>query len=293
MIQAVLKNVGGTISTEFLDRYPGTTVTVSVYTGDGGLKVSGATATVDSVNTTISADVTVGDISVSLVDATSVKVGRRYGLGSLNGTQPRETVSVRYLSASTATLWGPVINDHSTGEALMGTRASYAVTSTQADALWWDGYAVFTPADGTDPQTEVVDCVLRKIPEQACDETDLARVFPKGPGMLDEELDMPAAIREAREWFLIDLGGKGMGGRARAMTVLGADHFRRPVAIKFWLQRRASFGEDSAFELDKLQAEYDYMLDRIRDLIPVDGDQDGTTTGINDGNFSVGRMQRA
>ncbi len=174
-----------------------------------------------------------------------------------------------------------------------GTRAYLDVTSTEAANLWWDGYSLFAPVDGSDVQTETVDCVLRKIPEQACDETDIRRVFPKAAGMLDEELDMPSAIKEARDWFLIDLGGKGNGGRARAMTVLGADHFRRPVAIKFWLQRGPSMGSDWADNIKALQTEYDRILEQIVSLVPVDGDQDGTTTGANDGNYTVGRLQRA
>lgn len=292
MIQAVVKGVGGRVSTEFLDRYPGTTVTVSLYTGEGTARFTDTAGTVDSVNTTLADSVETGDITVTLTSLTGVEVNRRYCIGTGAGTEPQETVSVRYISGSDVTLWGPLVNNHASGSTFHGTRVSCSVSSTDAANIWWDGYAVFTPADGTDPQTEVVDCALRKIPEKACDETDLYKVFPKGAGMLDEELDMPSAIKDARDWFLMDLSGKGGGGRARAMTVLGADHFRRPVAIKFWLQRRASFGEDSAIKLDELQKEYDNIIDRILSLIPVDGDQDGSTTGINDGNFTVGKIER-
>ncbi len=285
-IQNLIKGVGGTIETYFLDRQP-TSCTVSLYTGEGAAKVSAAAGTVDTVATTITAQGTKNASSLALASATGVVVGRRYLLGGVAAAQPHEVVRVKDLTSSTATLWGPLSYTHASASTFKGTRVSYAVSSTVADTVWWDGFADFTPTTG-DVITETVDCTLRKIPEYGCDETDIAQVFPKEGKILDAELDIPTAIKTARDWFLIDLGGK-----TRAHAFLGADHFRQPIAYKFWLLRRHSLGAEWKENLDQLQADYDRMVQQIQSQVPADVDQDGTTTGVDDGGFTVGTLERA
>ncbi len=286
MFQALIKSVGGTIDTYFLGARP-TAVTVSLYTGEGGVKVDAASATVDTVDTTLSAQALKGATTVSLASATGVVVGRRYGLGTSSSTQPREVVTVRDLASSVATLWAPLMNTHASASAFGGSRASYAVTSTQADVLWWDGYSRWTPSTG-DVVEEVVDCVLRKIPENLIDETDVRSVFPKAGKILDAELDTKTALREARDEFLRYFGGKN-----RAYCALGADHFRRPTALTFWLMRRHAMGDEWAEAMDRVEKERDVMIAKMESQIPFDNDQDGVTTGANDGGYTVIKLQRA
>ncbi len=286
MFQAVLKSVGGTIDTYFLGARP-TTVTVSLYTGEGAVKVDAASATVDAVTTTLSAQALKGATTVSLASATGVVVGRRYGLGTTSSTQPREVVTVRDLASSVATLWAPLMQTHASASAFGGTRVSYAVTSTQADTLWWDGYSRWTPDTG-DVQEEVVDCVLRKIPENLIDESDIRGVFPNAPKILDATLDMKLALREARDEFLRFFGGKN-----RAYAALGADHFRRPTALTFWIMRAHSMGDEWAPTVERMEKERDVLIAKMESSIPFDNDQDGATTGQNDGGYTVIKLQRA
>jgi len=287
-IQVLTRGHGGTIETQFLDRQVASCV-VTVYTGDGGAKVTAAACTVDPLSTTLSAGVSAGDRSIPLASATNCFVGRRYLIGAGPGTtQIEETVSVKSLSSSTAVLWAPLISDHAVGTTVKGVRVSYAYPAGSADTTWVNGFADFDPQDGSEVQTEHVECYLRKIPEKGCDETDLRAVFADAPKALSENMDLPGAIKQARDRFLYDLGGKN-----RAHAFIGADIFRQLVAMKFWLLRRLEFGPDWAPALDKLQDEYTHLKEQVQLQNPADNDQDGATNGGDDGGFVCGTVSRA
>lgn len=287
-IQIVTKGTGGTIETMFLDRHP-SSCTVTLYTGEGTAKVTDAVCTVEPLSTTIAAVVEAGDTTIDLASATSCYVGRRYLIGTGPGSQsPAETITVRSLTASTAVLSAPLMIDHAFGATVKGVRVSYAVTSTVADTVWWNGFADFNPHDGSDSQSETVECFLRKVPETGCDEVDLRRVFPAAAKALDVELDLWDARKQARDRFLYDLGGKN-----RANAFIGTDIFRDAVAMKFWLLRAFSMGDEWAAQLDRLQKQYDQLITDIQTQNPADNDQDGTTSGGDDGGFTVGRLDRA
>ncbi len=257
-----------------------------MYTGQGGLQATGA-GTVDTVSTTLSALAAKGATTLALASATGVVVGRRYGIGAQSGTQPREVVQVKDLASSVATLWAPTMYAHASGATFGGTRVTYALTSAQTSVLWWDGYADFEPNTG-DTQNEVVDCVLRKIPENLIDETDLYGVHAELAKMLSAKVDVPTMLRNARDEFIRRLGGKN-----RAYCALGADHFRRPTALVFFLLCRYMFGPDWQAEGDLMEKELDMLLAKIESEIPFDNDQDGTTTGAGDGGYTTIRVSRA
>ncbi len=287
-LQTLIRGVGGTLYTEFLDRHP-VSCTVSVYTAQAGLKVSAAACTIDSLSTTLATIAEAGDDSITLTSAVSCYVGRRYLINATSGdTSTAETVTVKSLSASTATLTAPLWSDHAIGSAVKGTRASYVVPAASADAVWVMGYADFNPNDGTDPQSEWVECFLRKIPEFGCDETDLRRVFAEGAKMLSANLDRPSALKQARDRFLLDLGGKN-----RPNVFIATDIFRDAVAMKFWLLRRFEMGDEWKGTLDDLQAAYDVLVGDIQTQVPADNDQDGTTSSPDDGGYTVGTLERA
>lgn len=285
-MQAVIKGRGGTIEAHFLGARP-TSCTVSVYTDTGAAKVDGATATVSTVNTTISAGAARGATSVTLASASGVVAGRRYLLGTLNSTEAAEAVTVKSVSGSAATLWAPLMLAHSSGVSFSGTRVSYAVSASAADAYWFDGYSVWTP-DAGDEVTETVDCVRRLIPVDLISEVDVRAVFPKAPKILDAELDMCLALREARDEYLRIFGGKN-----RAFTALGSDNFRRPTALTFWLLRRHSMGDEWAETMDRMEQERDVITTKMQSQTPFDNDQDGTTSSQDDGGFTVITLERA
>lgn len=282
MIQALIKDRGGTVETYFLRRQAAS-CTYALYDGNGSQKATG-TATVDPVATTLSVAATAGDTVVHLTSTVGLTPGYRYLLGS---SPQQESVGVKQVTTTGVELWAPLGYDHAVAEAVVGTRVSFDVSSSVAAQHWWDGYAVFTPDTG-DENTETVDCVRRKIPEALIDETDIRLIIPKAAKALSAELDMPLAFREARDQLLIDLGGKN-----RALTMLGVDHFRRPAAIKFWLLRRLEFGDEWATQMDVLQREYDALVQHIIGQTPVDADQDGKTNGPGDRGYTVITLERA
>lgn len=284
--QVLTKNVGGTVETQFLDRQPASCL-VSVFTGEGSAKVSAAAATVDTVATTLNGAVAAKATTVVVASATGIITNRRYRIGGTAAGEADEVVTVKLVSGTTVTPWAPLGLAHSTGATFQGCRVSYAVTSTAADNVWTNGWATFTPPTG-DTITEAVECYLTKIPDFLCDESDLRLVFPKLGKNLDAEMDMVAALREARDEVLLDLGGKN-----RAHTFLGAAEFRRQAALKFWLLRRYSFGDEWTAQFVAMEAEYEKRKTELIATMPVDADQDGTTTGVNDTGFVSGRLERA
>jgi len=286
-IQVLTKGLGGVIETQFLDRQPAS-CSVTLYTNQGAAKVSAATCTIDTFSTTVAAAVEAGDTTIDLASATSCIVGRRYLLGDSAHAFEAETVTVRSLSASTATLVAPLHGAHPFGATIKGVRAWYTVSAAACDSTWINGFADFKPNDGTENQSEAVECYLRPFPKNGCDETDLRLVFPAAAKALDDELDLPAAKLQARDRFLYDLGGKN-----RANVFMGNDIFRQGVALKFWLLRRFSMGDEWADQMDRLQKEYDQLVEDLQQQQPADNDQDGTTGSLDDGGFIVATVERA
>lgn len=286
MPQTIIEDVGGEIETTFLAARPAS-CTVTLKTSSGTVKIDGETATVDSVSTTVSSAVAAGATTVALASATSVVSGRRYMLGLQGSTAPQEVVTAKSLSASTVTLFHPTVYAHASGDAFRCGRVTYTVPSGSADVTWFDGYAVFTPNTG-DPVTEVVECALRKIPEDLIDKPDCLQVFPKGIEMLDSELDWPKGLREARDLFLSMVGGK-----VRTMTMIGNEDFKYGAALTFWLMRRFAFGDAWRETMNDMETERNRIIGKLQSMVPVDADQDGTTDGAGDGGMTSGIVERA
>lgn len=285
-IQTLIKSVGGTIETYFEAARPAS-VTVTLYTDTGSKKVDGVAGSVDSVSTTVSSAVSANSTTVALSSASGVVSGRRYILGTTGSTAPQEVVTVKSLSASTATLFAPTAYAHNSGDAFRCGRVTYTVSSTSADAVWYGGWADFAPDSG-DTQTETVDCALRKIPDNLLDKADLLQVFPKGQKMLDAELDLPKALREARDQFLVEVGGK-----VRVHQMYGAQEFKRGAALTFWLLRRYSFGDEWQPIFEQMSKDREREMTKLQAQIPVDTDNDSTTDGPFDHNFVAGLLNRA
>jgi hypothetical protein len=284
VLQAITKGLGGAIETSFPSP-PGAT-TVSLYNAGGTARVDAQACTVDSVATTLSAAAAAEDDTLSVVSASGIAVNRRYLVGG--SSEAAEVITVKSISGTTITPWAPLMFAHASGVSFVGLRVTYSVSSSAADTYWFDGYAVFSPTTG-EPQVETVECVRRKIVDNLIDMSDVRGVMPKAPKALSEELDIPAALRAARDELLLDIGGKN-----RVYTMLGTDQFRRPAAIKFWLMRRFEFGEEEWGQaFDALEREYDRLKERIISQTVIDADQDGATNGPDDFASTAIRLERS
>lgn len=202
--------------------------------------------------------------------------GRRYKVGTPSDVEPEEDVTVKSISlaAPTANIWAPLVHDHSTGAAVRGLRVSYTVQGSatanaeETGGFWVNGSAIWTPASG-DPQPEIVHCVKFKWPEQLCDYTDVRQVYPKFTGMIDVELDVPTALRLARDEVLVDFGGD------RMLASHGWDILREAAALRFLLDRGPSLGRDWKEDVEALQKLYEAAITKARHTVPLDADKDG------------------
>lgn len=109
------------------------TPTVQVFAGgtdDDGTAESATTgsASVDSVDTTISAAASIGDTTLTLTSGTGVAKGRRYLLTDVDGNE--EQVEVLGVNGTAIRLRQPLINAFANGSTFVGTRISIAVDTT-------------------------------------------------------------------------------------------------------------------------------------------------------------------
>lgn len=283
MIQQIVLNRTAVVETTFVSG--ATSCTVTIYDGDGQGRVTDAACSIDTTSTTLTTDADPGDTTLGITTTSGMVIGRRYLLGGTS--ESKEAFTVRSLTTVSAELVAPLIYDHAVGAPIVGTRAWYNTTVGDAGRMFWDGYAVFQPVDGSREQTESVDCVRRAIPANLIDETDVRKIIPKDMNALSAEFDYRQGLIDARDQYLIELGGKN-----RASTILGVDYHRRPCSLLFWLMRRAEFGPEWANTFDEMQKEFDRLKDKIISTAPVDADQDGATNGANDRGWTVISVER-
>ena len=285
-IQTLVKDVTSTLETFFYGARP-TSCTVTLKTDRAATKINAAAATVDTVNTTTSAAVAAGATTIAVDSASGIVSSRRYILGVDASTAPQEVVTVKSVASSTATLFAATLFAHNSGDTFAGGRVSYDVPAASCDTTFWDGYAVFTPLTG-DPITEVVDCALRKIPDDLISISDVQQVFPRAKEMLCAVLDVSKALTEARVKIMQDVGGP-----VRTSTMIGNEEFKYAASLAFWLRRRYAFGDEWVETYDKMAEDYEHVIAKLRAQIPADVDQDGITSGREDGGRTMPRLERA
>jgi hypothetical protein len=282
MIQAILAGSagGGRIATVFTGRRPGSCV-VSLSLPDGTPVVSGQTCVVDPVSTTVATDALTGDFSLTLASGTNVATRKRYLVGD-------EELSIRSVSGAVCQLWAPLTRDHLAGTAFLGLEVSAVIAPSLALALpFWDGQAEFTPDVG-DSQIEIVDCVLRKLPDRLISEIDVRLVLPKLLNAVSAELDLNLSFDAARNNMLMDLGG-----RDRVHSFGGVDHFRRLCAHRFVLDRELDFGAEWAPDFEKVKLAYEQIRSQVTGQSPrqlADGTVTGPVWEANLPTLNLGRM---
>jgi len=265
MSQDVIYGRGGTIDTHFLGHRP-TTCTVTIYDANATALVTAGSCTVDPVNTTLSAPSLIGDLSVVVASATGIVAGRRYLLDG-------EEVTIKSVSGTTVSIWAPLFFPHASASAFQGLRVSYAVAPNLVSAVAMDCQAVFTPDTG-DEQAEAIHFVLRLIPVNLISLIDVRDILPKAIMALSSDLDVPRALRMARENTMLLLGSKN-----RAESHLGVDYFRMVAARQFWIDREFEFGGQFRDDIARLRDERDHLKAMIVAQSPVVNGDNTTTAG--------------
>ncbi|MGB0890079.1 MAG: hypothetical protein ACPGWS_07335, partial [Solirubrobacterales bacterium] len=175
-IQHAIKDVGGQISIVVRERPTAATVTIKA--GDDGSTIAeDQTATVSSINTTLSGAASAGDRSVDVASATGIVPGASFWL--TDGDGPDELVKCKSISGTTITLWRKLRHAHASGDTAEGTTLTYAVTAAQAAARFWDGRAQWS-----------LDGALTHFTHVICTDYPLSRLA----NILDWQIEIPNLV---------------------------------------------------------------------------------------------------
>lgn len=134
MRQQLQVDVGGTVrfTPPTMDRPSSPTVSI---VDVGGTELEAPAASVDSVNTTLSAEAAAAAESITLTSVTGLVARRHYVLAGADGE--REWVRVRSINSATkvVTLYEPLVSDYPVGAAFYGTELSAPVAAESAATL--------------------------------------------------------------------------------------------------------------------------------------------------------------
>jgi len=237
-------------------------VTVSILDADGGTKLEHTAATVSTIDTTLSANVSAGDLSVSVDSNVGFETGKTVWL-----RDDPEEILVRAVEGTTIRLRRPVIYDHVSGAGVEGARVSYDVNASVSNTLWWDGRAEWNVDDSL--YFSSVEC--GRYPNRRLASTqDLYDCEPKLYDILDTESDVERMLDNAHEVVLGELAKRAPDQRARVFT--GSMEFRSATAAAamylHYLRRGSELKED-------WWKEFERRLAACVTTTPRDADQDG------------------
>lgn len=281
--QHFVQTLGGTVDVQLQIRPDAAPApTVSVFGPGGTVYVDAQAATVDAVNTTLTAAPARGDRTVAVTSATGITVGREYLVG--NGVlSPREPVRVRGVSTLTVTLSRPLMNAHVNASPFVGTRLSYPVTSAQATTLFFDGRVRWTWTDATVTRHtwRSVDC-CEYAHERLATLQDLQRLVPKLFYQMPLELDHEELLSIAYEETLEQLEGP-VRIRTRTDSQAFIDATCYAAAMRLVEMRGPEFFD----QLEHYEKRWLKKCDAISQIGPFDNDQDGSVEAHEGGSFMI------
>lgn len=126
-------NIGGTITLDLPTVPDSGTITGSVYSNSGG-DLGVATVAAQTFSTTLVAAANAGVVQLTLSSSSGAALGQQYlldGPEALGG----ETVTLRAVSGSTATLLRPTLSPRAAGATLQSSRAVFTISAAQAVAV--------------------------------------------------------------------------------------------------------------------------------------------------------------
>lgn len=281
----VLKGFGGTVAWYPRDadgnpRRPDSGPTVEVLSSTGSaLVAAGTAATLDTVNTTLSAGAAAGITTLSVASATGIVRGTRYVL-----SDPYEEVEVSRVSGTTVYLTGPTWYGHGSGAAFQGHRVSYALTGAQAATEDDSCRALFSWALSSVSQArgQVDFAVARSLPTCPVSPVDLLRADPDLRRKLASTVDVNLLIQSAFDEVLEDLSAGGLW----SYDYIGSERLKRAVVYKTLHLCSEHYGRAYQDERDRLWDRYRQTLATFRSVASVDDDRDGAV-GATETNRAV------
>lgn len=261
--QHITRGHGGTIRVEFAQTE--TSATVVIVDGAGQTKVNETAATWVGLSTDLSGAVTAGGTSIVVSSAADFTSGLDFWV--LN---PREHHRCKSLSGTTVTLWAPLLYDHPDSSVVESTEFTLTVTSDQANAQWFDGWAKWTPGSGAAPVYTGVECTPYELPRIA-NQTDLTTLIPTLADQIDDTEDVNATLDAAHADVLSMLGA-----RSRARVSPASREFVRATCYRWAVNHFGSLMGPTAREMEATFADrLNLELQALSEIVPQDPDGDG------------------
>lgn len=264
MLQHITYGVGGQIYLDAAEQL--TTPTVSVYDGQGNTLVSDQSATLSTVDTTVSSAVSARSTSISVTSATGITAGGVYNLGG------REDILVASISGTTVTLARPTFYAHANGAELVGFRVTYTVSAAAADRTFWFGFAAWKSNSNLYAHTSL--CCTKQPLFLSTTIQDLIDADSAILSKLDSNADVVRMLQRGFEDVIRAIDVKEEARLFRASGVA----FNKPIIYAVLRNHYMSRVSPTEIQLyDRYLDAFDKALSEVVSSLPRDTDEDGET----------------
>ncbi len=279
--QHITRGVGGPISISLLTRP--TAATVEIEDGAGGTVLSATSATVSSINTTMSAiAVSRGASQFDVAAAAGILSGAELWL-----QDDPETVLVRRVSGTTVYLRRPMVKDHAASAVVQSTLCSYTVLAAAAASSWWDGRAKWTLNDGS-IHFRALECTAYPLRRYAT----LQHVYDRQASLF--EILQPTEDTERKLDLAHDHVLQKIGAAARCRVFTGGPEFIDATVLAFLAMLYEGTPTDEATRLyERYSALLEAEIGQVTSTTPRDTNQNGVIEEAERMSFRSVPLRRA
>lgn len=255
-----------------LDRRPGSVGTFDAYGPAGESLVAAGTPVLGTCNTTLASAAAAGTLSLTLTSASGVAVGQRFLVGGAEDTGG-ETVTVRSLSGTTATLVRPLRGARGAGDTFQSTRVSFPIPAAALTRVT-RGCRVEYEVGADYPVTVLAFHVVRYIPQSHLTLEDLRDLDPIIGKRIPEGTWLPGLVARGWDVMLSRLVQRVNPGGLVGTVDLTLAHGYLTRAL---LAETAGGGAEVTAYRENMERRYGQELDAAVSACVYDPNQDGTT----------------
>ena len=256
-----------------LPRRPSAAGTYVVADRQGGVLQASAAASLDSVNTTISASADAGALSVVVTSATGITVGRRYLLAGAEDAGG-EVVTVRAISGTTVTLARRLLSARSSGATFASSRVTFALPALPSPARAYRVEYTYPVADDR-PSVAVPFDVTRWTPVTSLTLEDVRDIDPLVVKRLPPGLWLPALRDDAWEMLCRHIAPRLDPGAVVGTVDLTVAH---GYLVRALLAESAGDGPEVTAYRERMQTRYVEERDGVLSTLAVDKGQTGAAS---------------
>lgn len=282
--QHITYQLGGTITVDLQSRP--INATVAIYDNDGTQLLSPQVANVSTINTSLITAVSKGDTIVNVASNTGISNGKVFWI-----QDDPEALLVTKVAGGEVTIRRPARNDHVNASTVEGTELAFAVNSSSANALFWDGHAewnICTSEGLYVVEHTSLECTKYPLRDLTSDQ-DIFDEDAKIADKLDAEHDMVRSRWKAAQDLFMKIGQRD---RARVFADSGHS-FKRAIVFQWFVNFWRPKAGDEAREMRRTYEEaLDGALKQLG-ILPRDTDQDGVKEIDERINFRSVEIRRA